>query len=88
MRPTPYLGQVALPPITSATLPCSATYAGSTNWRIWEPVDALPSRWDEISLHRFLRIDYPTFDSPVGSDILWPSVREYDETATVLQMMD
>ena len=59
--------------------------AGATNWRLLgSPVDGVSvGDWnDDFITAGFPGSDYPTFDSPVGSNILWPSVREYDETAT------
>ncbi|MEZ4806558.1 MAG: PKD domain-containing protein [Flavobacteriales bacterium] len=58
--------------------------AGATRWRLLgSPVgSATVADWDDDFITAgFPGSNYPTFDSPVGSGILWPSVREYDETA-------
>ncbi|MBK9535578.1 MAG: hypothetical protein IPO10_10505 [Flavobacteriales bacterium] len=59
--------------------------AGATNWRLLgSPVDGTDvSDWDaDFYTAGFPGSNYPTFDSPTGSNILWPSIREYDETNT------
>ena len=59
--------------------------AGATRWRLLgSPVDGSDiSDCDADFLTAgFPGSNYPTFDNPVGSNILWPSIREYDETAT------
>jgi hypothetical protein len=57
--------------------------AGATNWRfLGSPVAGQTvNEWkDDFITAGFPGSHYPTFDDPVGSGILWPSVREYDET--------
>lgn len=57
--------------------------AGVTNWRLMSsPVSGITlSQWNgDFFTAGFPGSNYPTFDMPVGSGILWPSIREYDET--------
>ena len=59
--------------------------AGSTNWRmLGSPVDGADvADWDaDFFTAGFPGSDYPLFYSPPQSTNLWPSIREYDETAT------
>ncbi len=56
--------------------------SGATNWRfLGSPVDgATVQSWnDDFITAGFPGSDYPNFDSPVGSGILWPSIRWYNE---------
>ena len=56
---------------------------GVTNWRLLaSPVVGMTATdWnDDFITAGFPGSDYPNFDQPVGSGILWPSVRWYDET--------
>ncbi|MCW5897723.1 MAG: PKD domain-containing protein [Flavobacteriales bacterium] len=55
---------------------------GATNWRLMgSPVlGATVQQWDDnVITGGFPGSDYPNFDNPVGSGILWPSVRLYAE---------
>ncbi|HMN06227.1 MAG TPA: PKD domain-containing protein [Flavobacteriales bacterium] len=57
--------------------------AGRTNWRLLgSPVaDRKVQHWkDDFFTAGFPGSHYPNFYSPVGSNILWPSIRWYDET--------
>jgi hypothetical protein len=59
--------------------------AGATNWRmLGSPVAGRTvSNWqDDFITAGYPGSAYPNFDDPVGSGILWPSVRYYDETNT------
>ncbi|MBP9139163.1 MAG: PKD domain-containing protein [Flavobacteriales bacterium] len=61
--------------------------AGATRWRLLgSPVDGADiADWDaDFITAGFTGSDYPNFDNPVGSNILWPSIRDYDETNTGL----
>jgi len=65
--------------------------AGVTNWRLLgSPVQGRTvADWnDDFLTAGFPGSNYPNFDSPVGSGILWPSVRWYDETNTGTAAMD
>jgi hypothetical protein len=58
---------------------------GATNWRLLG--SAVQGRsvadWDDDFITAgFPGSNFPNFDQPVGSGILWPSVRWYDETNT------
>jgi hypothetical protein len=56
---------------------------GVTNWRLLSsPVYGVTvADWDDDFLTAgFPGSNFPNFDQPVGSGILWPSVRWYDET--------
>ena len=58
---------------------------GHTNWRMLaSPVTgATVSHWqDDFITAGYPGSQYPTFDSPTGSGILWPSVRWYNEANT------
>src|SRR5690606_15741164 len=58
--------------------------AGVTNWRLLgSPVQGQTvTQWkDDFITAGFPGSHYPTFDTPVGSGILWPSVRAYEESA-------
>jgi len=57
--------------------------AGVTNWRLLSsPVVGMTiADWDDDFITAgFPGSNFPNFDQPVGSGILWPSVRWYDET--------
>ena len=59
--------------------------AGYTRWRLFG--SALASRFvanwqDDFITAGYPGSLYPDFDDPVGSNILWPSIRWYDETDT------
>lgn len=57
--------------------------AGHTNWRMLGSAVAGQTiqKWkDDFLTAGFPGSHYPTFDDPVGSGILWPSIRWYDET--------
>jgi hypothetical protein len=57
--------------------------AGATNWRfLGSPVDGRTvNDWqDDFITAGYTGSAYPTFDQPTGSNILWPSIRYYDET--------
>jgi len=59
--------------------------AGHTNWRmLGSPVAGQTvNNWqDDFITAGYPGSAYPNFDQPVGSGILWPSVRYYDETNT------
>ncbi|MBK9540102.1 MAG: PKD domain-containing protein [Flavobacteriales bacterium] len=56
--------------------------AGITNWRlISAPTNgnALSSLEDDFVTAGYPGSEFPLFDQPVGSNILWPSIRTYDE---------
>ena len=58
---------------------------GATNWRLLgSPVEgATIAQWkDNFLTAGFPGSHFPNFDDPVGSGILWPSIRWYDETYT------
>ncbi|MEB2341478.1 MAG: PKD domain-containing protein, partial [Flavobacteriia bacterium] len=57
--------------------------AGHTNWRMLGSAVAGQTiqNWkDDFLTAGFPGSHYPPFDDPVGSGILWPSIRWYDET--------
>ena len=59
--------------------------AGATNWRLMGSsiMSRKVNHWmDDFTTAGFPGSHVPFFDSPVGSGILWPSVRWYDETNT------
>ena len=59
--------------------------AGVTDWRLLaSPIQGKTVlQWaDDFVTAGFPGSQYPGFDSPPGSNILWPSVRVYDETNT------
>lgn len=59
--------------------------AGVTDWRLLaSPIqNKTVQQWaDDFVTAGFPGSQYPGFDSPPGSNILWPSVRWYDETNT------
>ncbi|MCB0770998.1 MAG: PKD domain-containing protein [Flavobacteriales bacterium] len=59
--------------------------AGATNWRLMgSPVAGQTiEEWnDDYITAGFPGSNAPGFDNPVGSGILWPSIRWYDETNT------
>lgn len=65
--------------------------AGATNWRLLgSPVAGRTvADWDDDFITAgFPGSNYPNFDSPVGSGILWPSVRYYDETESGANLND
>lgn len=56
---------------------------GATNWRLLgSPVGGKNvAAWqDDFITAGYPGSQYPDFDNPVGSGILWPSIRHYDET--------
>ena len=56
---------------------------GATNWRLLgSPIgNQTIQHWkDDFYTAGFPGSHYPSFDSPVGSGILWPSIRWYNET--------
>ena len=56
--------------------------AGATNWRLLgSPIaNRKVKHWrDDFITAGYPGSHYPNFDSPVGSGILWPSIRWYDE---------
>ncbi|MBK8340737.1 MAG: PKD domain-containing protein [Flavobacteriales bacterium] len=56
--------------------------SGVTNWRlISAPTNgnALSSLEDDFVTAGYPGSEFPLFDQPVGSNILWPSIRTYDE---------
>jgi PKD repeat protein len=58
--------------------------AGSTNWRLLgSPVaGAIVANWeDDFVTAGYPGSQFPTFQNPPNSGILWPSIRWYDETA-------
>jgi len=65
--------------------------AGATNWRMigssvaGQTVNNLK---DDFTTAGFPGSHSPTFSNPVGSGILWPSIRWYDETNTGASMND
>ncbi len=64
---------------------------GVTNWRLLgSSVDERTvADWnDDFITAGFPGSNYPSFDAPVGSGILWPSVRWYDETNTGTNVND
>jgi hypothetical protein len=64
---------------------------GATNWRLLgSPVQSRTvADWnDDFITAGFPGSDYPNFDQPVGSGILWPSVRWYNETNTGTNLND
>ncbi len=59
--------------------------AGATNWRFLGSAVAGPTvnNWqDDFITAGYPGSQHPNFDDPVGSGILWPSIRYYDETDT------
>ncbi|MCB0818172.1 MAG: PKD domain-containing protein, partial [Flavobacteriales bacterium] len=65
--------------------------AGVTNWRLLSsPVSPLQLyQWrEDFYTAGFPGSHWPTFDQPVGSNILWPSIRTYDETNTGTALTD
>jgi hypothetical protein len=59
--------------------------AGATNWRLMGSpvVGQTVQEWnDDYITAGFPGSNAPGFDNPVGSGILWPSIRWYDETHT------
>lgn len=65
--------------------------AGATNWRmLGSPVAGRTvNHWkDDFTTAGFPGSHYPSFDNPVGSGIVWPSIRWYDETNTGADMND
>lgn len=59
--------------------------AGATNWRLFgSPVQGqqVLNFQDDFITAGYPGSPYPNFDNPVGSGILWPSIRWYDETNT------
>ncbi|MBK8500279.1 MAG: proprotein convertase P-domain-containing protein [Flavobacteriales bacterium] len=59
--------------------------AGATNWRLLgSPItNRRVGNWnDDFTTAGFPGSHVPWFDQPVGSGILWPSIRWYDETNT------
>lgn len=64
---------------------------GVTNWRLLgSPVAGRTvADWnDDFITAGFPGSNYPNFDQPVGSGVLWPSVRWYDETNEGEDLMD
>ncbi|MBK9148710.1 MAG: hypothetical protein IPM12_12950 [Flavobacteriales bacterium] len=58
---------------------------GATNWRLLgSPIsNRRVAHWqDDFITAGYPGSQFPTFDDPVGSGILWPSIRWYDETNT------
>ena len=58
---------------------------GATNWRLLgSPIsNRRVAHWqDDFITAGYPGSAYPTFDDPVGSGILWPSIRWYDEANT------
>ncbi len=58
---------------------------GATNWRLLgSPLaNRVVGGWqDDFITAGYPGSQYPNFDDPVGSGILWPSIRWYDETNT------
>ena len=56
---------------------------GATNWRLLSSSVAdvsVVDLQDDFITAGYPGSQYPNFDSPVGSGILWPSIRWYDET--------
>ncbi len=65
--------------------------AGGTNWRLLgSPVGGnTVNNWqDDFITAGYPGSPYPNFDNPVGSGIIWPSVRWYNETNTGVNMND
>jgi hypothetical protein len=65
--------------------------AGATNWRMMgSPVAGQTvNQWkDDYYTAGFPGSHSPTFSNPVGSGILWPSIRWYDETNTGANVND
>ena len=57
--------------------------AGVTNWRLLSSSVSPVQLWqwrDDFFTAGFPGSHFPSFDQPVGSGILWPSIRSYDET--------
>lgn len=77
-----------------ASVPATADYvgdltvqryipAGATNWRmLGSPVvGATVAQWrEDVITTGFPGAHYPNYESPLGSGILWSSIRSYDET--------
>lgn len=65
--------------------------AGITNWRLLSsavsPLQLYQWRTDFYTAG-FPGSHWPTFDQPVGSNILWPSIRSYDETNAGTNALD
>jgi len=64
---------------------------GVTNWRLLGSAVAgrTVADWnDDFITAGFPGSNYPNFDQPVGSGILWPSVRWYNETNEGQNLMD
>lgn len=56
---------------------------GATNWRLISAAtlnNTLSSLEDDFVTAGYPGSHYPNFESPVGSGILWPSIRTYDES--------
>lgn len=64
---------------------------GVTNWRLLGSAVAgrTVADWDDDFITAgFPGSNFPNFDQPVGSGILWPSVRVYDETDPGTDVLD